>query len=138
MSILLCAVKALRSSYQKGVVDLPVADLYPWTFYTDERWRSLVKDIEENGMIYPLLIIRLSGVEWYELTKFGRKPWKLPFLEESHGLPDKNAKEVLAVRVGCQRFHIAVDGNYDTVSCLVFDSVTEALRAWGHIRAKAK
>ena len=136
MITLLSAVKALRSAYQRDVVDLPVSELYPWTFYPDERWRPLAENIRVHGMIHPLLVVRLTGAQWFKRTMFGRKPWKLPLLEAFSGLPAQDASEVLAVRVGCQRFHVAVHAGYELVSCLVFDSVEDVMNVWEHLRAE--
>ena len=127
----------LTSSYRAGVVELPLRDLYPWTICPNGTNQGLAEEIRRDGMTHPLIVVRFTGYQWYTETRFGEKVWKLPLLEAlGRPLPGRDADEVLTVRVGNQRYHIAVEDGYDSVSCLVFDTVNEALHEWKRIRAE--
>lgn len=115
----------LKSSYHGDkwnnidVIPLPVKEL--WTSVPKaeihrgkEFFEPVKKDIEENGLHFPLLVVHST----YEQLVKQKERYKKAMLE----LPEETDEKIYVVWGGSNRWHVANELGYKYVDCVLFSN----------------
>lgn len=101
------------------VSTLPVKDLWASVPRAEvhkgkEFFKPVMKDIKENGLHFPLLVVNSSHAQLVAQ----KKKYKAKMLD----VPPDNGKNLYVVWGGSNRWHAAHDLGFEYVDCVVFNN----------------
>ena len=113
----------LKSNYHGGmwnninVVSLPVKELWASVAKAEkhrgkEFFEPVKKDIEENGLNFPLLVVHSTYAQLVEQ----KERYKKAML----ALPEEIDEKIYVVWGGSNRWHVANELGYEYVDCVLF------------------
>lgn len=88
----------------------------------EEFEERVVKDIQEQGLLRPLVAVIMSAEEWED----DDNPDILP--------PPSDSQQLLRIQCGNVRYRAAKRLGYQTIDCVIFDDISEAAQYCAKMR----
>lgn len=121
------------------LITLPVGDIWQSVPSVEELRgmpfkASLKKDILENGMKYPILVVHVSYKDLLEAKRrYRKKICELPS-DKFWGSENPNDSKIWSVWGGSQRLTFAKEEGYSHIHCAVIPTIQESISLQKHMR----
>ena len=121
------------------LITLPVDDIWQSVPSVEELRgmpfkASLKKDILENGMKYPILVVHVSYKDLLEAKRrYRKKICELPS-DKFWGSENPNDSKIWSVWGGSQRLTFAKEEGYSHIHCAVIPTIQESISLQKHMR----